>query len=68
MLTNQIAQLEVGNFHKHLPRGGYFLPKAMLILFGPWYKLVTSLSVGFYAIDTTLGRSPRDITYMSEVV
>ena len=31
MLTNQIAQLEVGNFHKHLPRGGYFLPKAMLI-------------------------------------
>ena len=24
MLTNQIAQLEVGNFHKHLPRGGYF--------------------------------------------
>ena len=30
MLTNQIAQLEVGNFHKH-PRGGYFLPKAMLI-------------------------------------
>ena len=31
MLTNLIAQLEVGNFHKHLPRGGYFLPKAMLI-------------------------------------
>ena len=31
MLTNQIAQLEVGNFHKHLPRGGYSLPKAMLI-------------------------------------
>ena len=30
-LLNQIAQLEVGNFHKHLPRGGYFLPKAMLI-------------------------------------
>ena len=27
MLTNQIAQLKVGNFHKHLPRGGYFLPK-----------------------------------------
>ena len=22
MLTNQIAQLEVGNFHNHLPRGG----------------------------------------------
>ena len=31
MLTNQIAQLEVGNFHEHLPRGGHFLPKAMLI-------------------------------------
>ena len=32
MLTNQIAQLEVGNFHKHLLRGGYYLPKAMLII------------------------------------
>ena len=31
MLSNQIAQLEVGNFDKHLPRSGYFLPKAMLI-------------------------------------
>ena len=31
MLTNEIAQLEVGNFHKQLPRGGYFLPKAMLL-------------------------------------
>ena len=26
-----LPQLEVGNFHKHLPIGGYFLPKAMLI-------------------------------------
>ena len=25
------SNLEVGNFHKHLPRGGYFLPKAMLV-------------------------------------
>ena len=34
MLTNQIAQLEVGNFHKHLPRGGYFLPVGLFKLQG----------------------------------
>ena len=35
----------------------FFLPKAMLILFGPWYKSGTSLGVSFYAIYTTEGRT-----------
>ena len=52
MLTNQIAQLEVGNFHKHLPRGGYFLPKAMLIhvLFFSGHGTMQVGYIGFYAI------------------
>ena len=55
MLTNQIAQLEVGNFHKHLPRGGYFLPKAMLIMFYSFRATVQVgyIGVSFYLIDTT---------------
>ena len=56
MLTNEIAQLEVSNFNKHLPRGGYF--HSFSILFGPWYKSVTSLGGGFYAIYTTEGSRP----------
>ena len=43
-LTNQIAQLDVGNFHKRLPRGGYFLPKAMLIMF---YSFRAMAQVGY---------------------
>ena len=35
MLTNQIAQLEVSNFHKHLPRGGY--PSFMFYSFACWF-------------------------------
>ena len=67
MLTNQIAQLEVGNFHTHLPRGGYFLPKAILIhvllLSGHGTsQLHHSVSV---STRLTLPRAapPRDITY-----
>ena len=52
MLTNQIV-ISINNS----PEVAIFLPKAMFIhvLFGPWYKSVTSLGVGFHTIDTTSG-------------
>ena len=57
MLTNQIAQLEVGSSINTSPELGVALGHAhsCSILFGPWYKSVTLLCVGFYAIDTTSG-------------
>ena len=70
MLTNQIAQLEVGNFHKHLPRGGYFLPKAHVLFFSGHgtSRLHHSVLVSSrLTLRVALGKKPppRDITYTS---
>ena len=56
MLTNQIAQVEVGNF---IRRGGYFLPKAHVLFFSghDTSRLHHEVEV------STRFTLPRDITY-----